>query len=488
MQMLDNICFEDFFDSVDELTGILDPHGRLIRANAVALELTGLTQEQVRGLPLWGIPWPALSKENRRLLKRAVNQAARGRIVRDGLEIRQPGKPEMMIDLTFKPILDDGKGLRFLIVEGRDVSDFMRTSEALYQSEARFRTIFDKAGIGIVIKGIDGKMLDCNPAFQTMLGYTPEELRQLDYLNITHPLDKTVSRRLFRELVSGKRMSYSIDKRYLAKNGEIIWGRITTSLVLDPHKRMKFVIGTVENITTQKQIEAELVELQHRLMKGREAERLRVAQDLHDGPLQQIIGVSYQVQALKNAIKENPDRETLQSMQDALQQLARSVRNICSELRPSTLIPFGLERTIVSHARGLQAAHPELKIELALAHDGQRLSEHIRIVLFRIYQEALNNVIRHAQASNVWVRFSLSRGQAILEIQDDGVGFELPNRWIKLARQGHLGLVGAMERAQDVGGRLSIQTAPGQGTLIRAVLPVKEAVFQFPAPGEEGKS
>ena len=321
-------------------------------------------------------------------------------------------------------------------------------------------------------------MLDCNPAFQTMLGYTAEELSQLDYMDITHPMDKAVSRKLFNELVSGKRKSYAIDKRYLHKNGEVIWGRITASLVLNPHKRAQFVIGMVENITVQVQIEAELIELQHRLKQGRELERLRIAQDLHDGPLQEIIGVSYQVQTLKNIVKEDLDRETLQSIQDALQQLARSVRNICGELRPPTLVPFGLERTILSHVKGLQAAHPELKIELSLAHDGQKLSEHIRIVLFRIYQEALNNILRHAQASTVWVRFSLSKGQAILEIQDDGVGFELPNRWIKLARQGHLGLVGAMERAQDVGGSLVVTTAPGQGTLIRAVLPVKEEVNQ----------
>ncbi len=479
MLLPDNPWFEEFFDSVNEFTGILDAHGKVVRTNRAALEITGLTQDEVFGLPLWEIPWPALSKGNRRTLKRAARQAARGRMIQDELEIHQTGQPEMIIALSLKPVMDHSKGVKFLIAEGRDITALKRTAEALYQSEARFKTIFNESGIGIVIKGVDGKMLDCNLAFQTMLGYTAGELGQLDYMDITHPLDKAVSRKLFNDLVSGKRKSYSVDKRYLHKDGNVIWGRITTSLVLDPHKQAQFVIGMVENITAQMQIEAELVELQHRLKQGRELERLRIAQDLHDGPLQEIIGVSYQVQTLKNAIKEDLDRETLQSMQDALQQLARSVRNICSELRPPTLIPFGLERTILSHVKGLQAAHPELKIELELAHDGQKLSEHIRIVLFRIYQEALNNILRHAQASTVWVHFSLTKGQAILEIQDDGVGFELPNRWIDLARQGHLGLVGALERAQDVGGNLAITAAPGQGTLIRAVLPVKEEVNQL---------
>ena len=110
---------------------------------------------------------------------------------------------------------------------------------------------------------------------------------------------------------------------------------------------------------------------------------------------------------------------------------------------------------------------PRADGQLDLAHDGQTLPEQVRIVLFRIYQEALNNIIRHANATRVWVSFSWMREQAILEVQDDGIGFELPGRWVRLARQGHLGLVGAMERAGEVGGTLEITSAPGQGTTPR---------------------
>jgi signal transduction histidine kinase len=220
-------------------------------------------------------------------------------------------------------------------------------------------------------------------------------------------------------------------------------------------------------------------------MQGREMERLRVAQDLHDGPLQEIIGISYQIQALENAIPTDAYLEQLETVQDALQQLTKSIRTMCGELRPPTLVPFGLEKTILSHAEEFQSAHPELQIELSLARDGRALSEQIRIVLFRIYQEALNNILRHAQASTVWIRFWLNEEQAILEIQDNGVGFELPSRWIKLARQGHLGLVGAIERAGEVGGSLDVTTAPGQGTLIRATVPLQEELIWF--SGEEEK-
>jgi len=353
--------------------------------------------------------------------------------------------------------------------------------------EALFETIFEETGIGIVIKGMNGRMLDCNPAFQAMVGYSAAELRRRDYLEITHPLDKKASRKLFNELVAGKRNNYFLEKRYLHKDGQVVWGRMTASLVRGQDGAPSFVIGMVENINATKQIEAELTELQHRLMQGREMERLRIAQDLHDGPLQEIIAVSYQVQELSYSLQAGDGRDQLQAIRTALQDLTRSVRTICGELRPPTLVPFGLEKTLRSLAAEFQSAHPEITLRYKLSHDGQSLPEHIRIVLFRIYQEALNNVLRHAQAKTVQIRFRLSARKVVLEVQDDGVGFELPYHWVGLARQGHLGLVGAMERAREVGGTLEIRSAPSQGTLIRASVPLIDEGAALLAAGEERK-
>ena len=475
----DERWFEECFDAVYQFMGILDAQGKVIRINRAALNLTGLTPAHTVGIPLWTVPWAGLTGRNRLILKRAVNQASHGGFVRNELEIRRQKQPELIIDFSIKPILNESGQLKFMIAEGRDITIYKHTTEALYQSEARFRTIYEEAGVGIVIKGIDGRMLDCNRAFQTMLGYSSGDLVQLEYLDITHPLDKGISRKLFNELIAGKRKSYFIEKRYLHKNGQIVWGRITASLVHGQDGRPRFVIGMVENITENKQIEAELTELQQRLMQGREMERLRMAQDIHDGPLQEIIGVSYQIKELESIIKDDAGSEQLQAIRTALQQLTNSVRTFCGELRPPTLVPFGLEKTILSHVEEFQETHPELTINLDLDKDSQILPEQVRIVLFRIYQESLNNILRHAQAKAIGIRFKLSTDTAVLEVQDDGAGFTLPGHWLKLARQGHLGLVGAMERAKEVGGELEVVSAPSQGTLIRAVVPLKEELDQI---------
>ena len=224
-----------------------------------------------------------------------------------------------------------------------------------------------------------------------------------------------------------------------------------------------------------------------RVMHHRRFRGLRVAQDLHDGPLQEIIGLSFQVQELENSIEGAGNNDQLHAIRLSLQELAHSMRSICGELRPPTLVPFGLEKTILSHVETFQSAHPELSFDLDLAHDGQAIPEPIRIVLFRIYQEALNNILRHAQAQTVRVFFGFSETQAVLEVQDDGVGFDPPKRWVKLARQGHLGLVGAIERAKDVGGKLEVAAAPGQGTLIRAVVPLIENLDLIQTIEDESK-
>jgi PAS domain S-box-containing protein len=472
----------EVLDVIRPVICLLDERGRLIRANRAMLETIGAQPESVEGSSFWSLPWPALSREHRRMLKLAVSQAAEGGLVKQELDLSRQGHPAMSLDITIRPISSEDGGVHWILVEGRDTTAYRQTIDALYHSEARFKTIFEEADLGIVLKGIDGTMLDSNPFFQAMLGYTANELAHRNYLSITHPLDKVVSRRLFRQLVTGQRQSYTLEKRYVTKDGQTVWGRITTSMVREQKKDDRFVIGIVENITAQKQVEAELAELQRHLMQGREMEQRRIAQDLHDGPLQEIIALSYQVKDLEGTLAGETGHEQLQTILTGIQSLARSVRTICGELRPPTLAPFGLQKTIQSHAEEFRAAHPEVSLTLDLARDDQKIPEQVRIVLFRIYQEALHNVLRHSEANAVTVQFRLGAKRALLEIQDNGVGFDLPNHWINLARQGHLGLVGAMERAGDIGGRMRIKTALGHGTAIQVIVPIKDEGALPPNP------
>jgi signal transduction histidine kinase len=233
----------------------------------------------------------------------------------------------------------------------------------------------------------------------------------------------------------------------------------------------RYIITIIENISDRKEIEGELEEVRRRLMDSLEMERLHLAQDLHDGPVQDLYGVTYQLENLRQDRSMDQSSEAIEEMQTLLRKVIRSLREICGELRPPALVPFGLEKAIRSHADRFRQEYPKLGLNLDLFPDNQSLPEAVRLALFRIYQQMLVNVVRHANANQVWVRFKLQDGQVILEIEDNGVGFEASHRWIDLVREGHLGLAGATERAEAIGGGLEVKSSPGQGTLIRVWAP-----------------
>jgi signal transduction histidine kinase len=174
---------------------------------------------------------------------------------------------------------------------------------------------------------------------------------------------------------------------------------------------------------------------------------------------------------LRSMVADESCDTRLTAIQTALQGVIRSLRTTAVELRSPTLAAFGLEKAIRSHADGFQQAHPELTVNLDLDPDGQALPERVRLALYRIYQNGLANVVRHAGADCVDIRLRMEPGQARLEVQDNGQGFIVPPRWIMLVRAGHLGLAGASERAEAVGGRLEVESSPGAGTLLRVVVP-----------------
>lgn len=228
-------------------------------------------------------------------------------------------------------------------------------------------------------------------------------------------------------------------------------------------------------IAERQRTQAELTEVQCRLMEGREAERLYLAQELHDGPVQELYGVVYNLSGLAQSLIDEGDRARFIATRELVQQVIQELRTMAGELRPPTLAPFGLEKAISAHIDQFRQAHPELEVQLESSPDGITLPEPTRLALFRIYQAALNNVARHAEAGKVSVRFSFDPTRVRLEVRDNGRGFEVPQRWVELVRQGHLGLVGMVERAEAIGGEFNVQSGPGQGTLIRVVVPRQKA-------------
>jgi PAS domain S-box-containing protein len=253
--------------------------------------------------------------------------------------------------------------------------------------------------------------------------------------------------------------------------------------IRDKAGNIKGAVAVFQDITERKQAEEEIyqktahIEVQHRLIQYREVERLYIAQELHDSTLQELIGMDIHLQQALGSLGTQPMEvesvlSHLQEMRRMLKSQIKDLRAFCSELRPPALIPYGLEKAIRSHAENYQEKYPQIMLKLDLMQDRLVLPEQVRLALFRIYQELLNNVIRHSNASEVLVQFNVNDKQAELSVKDNGRGFVVPREWISIARRGHLGLVGIRERADAVGGWSNITSYPGKGTQVQVVIPL----------------
>ena len=226
------------------------------------------------------------------------------------------------------------------------------------------------------------------------------------------------------------------------------------------------LVETLRNqLEIMQQMQQELKETKWRLAENRERERLEMAQLLHDGPIQDIYGVAYQLAIWRKRHGKEKDPE-LSAIETDLMAIENSLRSFSTELRPPALESFGLEGAIRSHISKLQETHPELEVLPNLMSTNNKISHEKKLALFRIYQESVRNAIRHAHATKIWVRLEIEENYIHLEIRDNGQGFELPEKWMDFARQGHLGILGITERAEAIGGRLEVRSSPGEGTII----------------------
>lgn len=348
--------------------------------------------------------------------------------------------------------------------------------EALEASESRFRSIFENATLGIILLDMKGELIAWNQAFTKMVGYESSELHRAVNEIYTGLEKDTKKTRNFENLTEGQLVSYQYEQRIPQKNSLEIWCSLNVSLMRDKDNQPKSILLILEDITLRKIMESELSELQRRRIENRELERKRLAKELHDGPLQDLYGVNYQLQLFSEHLKDRKKQQSLGEIQKNLNSIVRKLKGICGELRPPTLVPFGLEKAIRSHAENQQEDHPEIKIDLVLDRDHQVLSEALRLALFRIYQQAFYNILKHSFAKQIQVTFQIDAEYAVLEVKDDGIGFDTSRSWIELAREGRLGLVGVAERVEALGGSLQVKSKPGEGTVIRVELPVSNTI------------
>jgi PAS domain S-box-containing protein len=393
--------------------------------------------------------------------------------------------------VSSSPIEMDGNPMGAVLV-WRDLTEREQLMAQVAEERSRLSKVIETAPIAFLVTDDKGVIIFANPSADTLFNQELlwQDLSIFQNFNLRLPHKPSIHIQdfpLYLSLENGE-THVSFELELVMPDNQVLHMLMNSSPILDQNGKVNGAVATFQDITQHKRNEEESrrkalrIEVQHHLIQYQEKERLTIARDLHDGPLQDLIGIQYQVSRITNQfkygiIKLNDENvqgiiEALDAIQQSLMTQIQEVRTFSSALRPPTLAAFGLEKAIRAHAEKFSDKHPELRLDLDLEPDGQRLSDKTRLALYRIYQELISNVVRHSQANRAKVKLVLNKHRVSMTISDNGCGFTLPNDWIDIVREGHLGLVGVQERADAIGGSVDIQSDPENGTTVTITAPI----------------
>lgn len=396
-------------------------------------------------------------------------------------------------EVSLYPYRDDA-GAHAIAVT-RDITAQHDAEEALRASEARYRALIESANDVIFFLAPDGRVLEINPAFETLTGWSRAEWLGRSFTLLLHPEDVPVALQRFQAILAGapsQRREYRVRKR----SGEYAVGEFTLApQIKDGCNQGMFGIG--RDVTDRKRVEDAIVQseehyrdlfhqayqmqenlrrLSARILEVQEQERTRISRDLHDEVGQSLTAINMNIAALKKALDGAPAAQVrrMADTQRLIEHTMVTVHNFARELRPAMLDDLGLLPTLRNYVKGFGGRTGlALRLQARGAADIERLDAERKIVVYRVVQEALNNIVKHAAARRVSIRLSANRHGIALELADDGKGFTPAGDAAASPASERLGLLGLAERVRLVSGEFAVESKPGRGTTVRATIPFK---------------
>jgi PAS domain S-box-containing protein len=304
-----------------------------------------------------------------------------------------------------------------------------------------------------------------------MSGYTEEELTGTPVLDITYPEDRERSQELSFQVLTGVIAGFTLEKRYLKKDGGFFWVQMTATAVHDSGGKVIFALGIVEDITARKRAQEALAKEQRnlrRLLHSSDHERQLIAYEIHDGLAQKLAGAIMQFQTFDYLKDKKPGlaAKAFTAGTTMLEQSHYETRRLIAGVRPPILDEEGITAA-VGHLVNEQIRLKGPKIEYRRKVEFDRLDRTLENAIYRITQEALTNACAYSKSERISVSI-LQRGERVrIDIRDWGVGFDP-----KAVPKNHFGLEGIRQRARLLGGKCSIRSAVGKGTRVTVELRV----------------
>jgi PAS domain S-box-containing protein len=434
----------------------LDERGRIRTWNKGAERLSGYRAREVLGR---GFAFCFTRRDRAEgLPRKLLERARRGRELRyAGWKVRRD-ESRIWVEAVMTALRGPGRAVVGFTVVGRDLTVSKLAEERLRAGESLFRLLADSSFEGIVIHE-QGRILRANRTMADMLGCRQADLLGKDWYSFVAPESRAFVRKKRLAGATGliRADLVKADGRRIPAEGRARLGTLLGNPVY---------VVTARDLSERFQVE-EIRAFARRIQEAQESERRRIALELHDSVAQLLSTAS---SAAKTACESSPDAACLPAAQravEALTQALEEVRRIMRNLRPPLLDDLGFAAAIRDLAGEFQA-RTGIRVRCRIPRRLEDLPAETELALYRIAQEALTNVEKHARASRVSIELSVGRTRVHLRVRDDGRGFSVPQG----ERHG-LGLTGIRERAALLGGEARIVSGPREGTEISVRVPAR---------------
>ena len=453
--------FRAIFDNANDGFISADPEsGRFFNPNRRMIEMLGYeSEEEIRNLAVSDIH----PREDLPRILGEFEKHARGEISRsEYLPVKRKDGSIFFASISSSPIIVANK--TYLSCIFRDVTERRQAEETIRESEERLKILFEFAPDAYYLSDLEGNFIDGSRAAEQVMGYKKEELIGKNFFKLGLMFPDQAPRAAALLARNTFHQPTGPDEFILRRNdGSQVTVEINTFPVTIKQKAM--VLGIARDITKRKGAEGELRNLSRRLVSLQEDERRIIARELHDE-----VGQSMTVLKLfldrASPTEVGGNGTELRAARETLGDLMKQIRNMSLELRPTMLDDLGLLPTLLWHFKHYTARN---HVQVDFKHAGLRrkLPPDVVNTAYRIVQEALTNVARHAQVSEVTVYVHAGSDALVLEIEDRGTGFQTDKK-----SPTSIGLSSMRERVLALNGTLMVESIPGRGTSLIAQLPL----------------
>ena len=349
------------------------------------------------------------------------------------------------------------------------IAERKRAEVALRESEERYRELFENARDAIYVHDLEGNYIRVNHAAETLSGYKRDEIVGHNFFEFVAADDLRFRRKTFyAKLAEQGETSFEVD--VIAKDGRRVPVEVRSRAIYE-NGVMTGVQGIARDITERKLAQDALQMFSRQLIEAQEDERRRISRELHDQIGQILTAIKMNLHTVPQVRQVSEISPYVKDNLEAVDEALRLVRDLSVDLRPPVLDDFGLATALYWYVdRYTQRTGLEVDVIIEMANHNQRFSREVETACFRIAQEALSNIVRHAQASQVSLQLVTDENVLLLSIKDDGVGFDPESLRKRAPRAATLGLVSMQERAHAAGARIEIDSAISKGTEVRVRL------------------